>query len=435
MTSAGVKGLNLFSGASLSAGNSAKVESTENFNDTFQSMRADKSDMKEQIQSTDNKECDNTKVDEMTSTKTRNPVRPEEEVTDEQMAAMSDEIVSQIKQVIMNELDVTEEELNETITQMGLIDESLLNPSDLSQLVMRLEGIESQGDMLTNPDFAKNLKNILAAMEQIKENVTVENIQIEENITEAVGESVPEEIVEETVSKETETTVENEVTDTEMAVENTETVVTDTQREEQSLMDSQSGEQKGLLQHKETKDTVTNDNGIAENHMMTAQDFAAKLTEDLSKEVGEVKANDIVRQVVEQASVQVKQGITSMEMQLYPEHLGKVLIQVSTHDGQVTAQITAESEAAKTALESQLTLLKENLNNQGLKIENVEVTIASHAFEQNMQGERGQEEQTSHSRKTRRNIGSFFDDESDDGSSIEQEKIMEITGSTVSYSA
>ena len=182
---------------------------------------------------------------------------------------------------------------------------------------------------------------------------------------------------------------------------------------------------------------TTDENSTNENVAVQPQDFAKKLTEDLSAKVGETKANDIVRQVVEQTQLHVKQGTTSLEMQLYPEHLGKVLVQVVSRDGSITAQITAESEAAKNALESQLTLLKDNLNNQGVKVENVEVTIASHAFEQNMQGESNGngEQNSSHSKKNRRNTDMFFDDISDEQIEVIDQEIMEMKGSTVSYSA
>ena len=51
----------------------------------------------------------------------------------------------------------------------------------------------------------------------------------------------------------------------------------------------------------------------------------------------------------------------------------------------VTAQLAVENEAVKQALESQMVIVRENMNNQGLKVEAVEVTIASHEFEQNLE--------------------------------------------------
>ena len=77
---------------------------------------------------------------------------------------------------------------------------------------------------------------------------------------------------------------------------------------------------------------------------------------------------------------------TSLEFQLNPANLGKVGINLTLRDGAVTAQIAVQNEAVKSALESQMVILRENMNNQGLKVEAVEVTIASHEFEENLEG-------------------------------------------------
>lgn len=87
-----------------------------------------------------------------------------------------------------------------------------------------------------------------------------------------------------------------------------------------------------------------------------------------------------------------------MEMMLNPENLGKVNLNVSVKEGVVTATLTAQDELVKSAIENQLLTLKESLNNQGLKVEAVEVTVESHAFEAGTQfsqnsGYQGQEQQ------------------------------------------
>ena len=43
-----------------------------------------------------------------------------------------------------------------------------------------------------------------------------------------------------------------------------------------------------------------------------------------------------------------------MEMQLNPEHLGKIYLNISEREGVIRAQITAQNEAVKEALETQL---------------------------------------------------------------------------------
>lgn len=107
-----------------------------------------------------------------------------------------------------------------------------------------------------------------------------------------------------------------------------------------------------------------------------------------SFEPGMVSGNDIIRQIVNSIKTNVSQTTTSMELQLTPENLGKVSLLVTAKNGVITAQITASNEVVKNVIENQLIALKDNLNQQGLKVEAVEVTIASHGFEtgKNLEG-------------------------------------------------
>ena len=115
-----------------------------------------------------------------------------------------------------------------------------------------------------------------------------------------------------------------------------------------------------------------------------------------------------MRQISQMTRIAVSQAETSIEMQLNPENLGKVYLQVVSRQGAITAQLAAQDEAVKQALESQLAVLKDNMNQQGLKVEAVEVTIASHEFERNLEENQknpSQEQQEAETeRASRRNI-------------------------------
>lgn len=439
MTSVGVKGVSTLFDASVSAKSNVQSDNhAESFDETFNSMRTEKSATSKDNDEVGTKRSDDNQTARIENAGRKNQVKPEEEVTEEQVAAMSDEVASQIKEMLMDKYNISEEELNATIDSLGMKDENLLNVADLTQIVMKLEGVENQADMLTNPSFAENLKDILSKTEEIKMNVKPEEFNVEKMIAdesevdenEAASQLIDEMMTDEVVEE----TAEDETAETDM-----DGIVDDAQMSEQMMAENASSAKDngsdGLLKHGDSEKNTVDAKSANENVAVQPQDFAQKLTEDLSAKVGETKANDIVRQVVEQTQLHVKQGVTSLEMQLYPEHLGKVLVQVVSHDGNITAQITAESEAAKNALESQLTLLKDNLNNQGVKVENVEVTIASHAFEQNMQGERNGEQNSSQSKRGRRTTGMFFDEVSDEQLEENEQGIMELKGSTVSYSA
>jgi flagellar hook-length control protein FliK len=94
---------------------------------------------------------------------------------------------------------------------------------------------------------------------------------------------------------------------------------------------------------------------------------------------------EIMDQVIDQIKTQVKDDMTSLDMVLHPASLGHVALNLTSRDGAVTAQLTAQNENVREALQSQIQILKENLEQAGVKIEAVEVTVSSHAFEQNLE--------------------------------------------------
>lgn len=110
--------------------------------------------------------------------------------------------------------------------------------------------------------------------------------------------------------------------------------------------------------------------------------FTENLTQALEQvsNAEELSANrtmvQIVEQVVRQVRIRVMPETTSMEMQLNPANLGRVHLTVATTGGIATATMVVENQMAKNALESQMITLKETFAEQGLKVEEVEVTVA-----------------------------------------------------------
>ena len=105
-----------------------------------------------------------------------------------------------------------------------------------------------------------------------------------------------------------------------------------------------------------------------------------------------VDTESIMKQLADYVKVRQGSELTEMEMQLHPASLGNVHIQLATKGGVVTAQITTQNEAVKNAIESQVVQLKDNLEEQGVKVEAVEVSVASHEMEKNLD-QSGQQQQ------------------------------------------
>jgi flagellar hook-length control protein FliK len=142
---------------------------------------------------------------------------------------------------------------------------------------------------------------------------------------------------------------------------------------------------------------------------------------------------------VDAIRVNISNESTSLEMNLNPENLGRVSLNIQSRDGVMTAQITTENDAARAALESQLQILKDNFEAQGVRVEAIEVTVSSFSFSDSRNAEseaREHPEENGRVGRTGRRTGTAqtVSDEEQLQERLEQE-VMEQNGSTVSYTA
>lgn len=153
------------------------------------------------------------------------------------------------------------------------------------------------------------------------------------------------------------------------------------------------------------------------------------------------ETNQIMDQIVEYMKINVKPETQEMEMQLHPASLGTVHVQIAAKDGVITAQFAAQNETVKAVLETQMIQLKQQFEEQGIKVEAVEVTVANHSYgEQYGDGQDAADQGSESAKKngTRRiNLDDFAEEELealDDSERIAVE-MMQANGSTVDYTA
>ena len=156
------------------------------------------------------------------------------------------------------------------------------------------------------------------------------------------------------------------------------------------------------------------------------------------------QADSIMSQVTESIRVNYSPDTTSMEMQLHPASLGTVNMQIASNNGVVTAHILVQSEAVKAALESQLITLQQTFEEQGQRVEAVEVSVANYDLNRGTGSDAGSDNgQQSPGRAgrvgTRRRINLNDLDEEDIDELSEEEKLsadmMARSGNSVDYTA
>ncbi len=126
------------------------------------------------------------------------------------------------------------------------------------------------------------------------------------------------------------------------------------------------------------------DFNIADAHI---ENTNVRGTESAQATVSYVNTEDVIAQIVTQARVINTENLSSVEMQLNPANLGRMILHVVSEDGHITAKLIAQNETVKEALQTQLAELRVNLNQQGVKVDAVEVTVSSHEFEENLEGQ------------------------------------------------
>ena len=271
------------------------------------------------------------------------------------------EAAKEIAEEIADTFDTTVEEVENILEQLGLTVMDLLNPENLTQIVLALNPECDALSLMTDEDLFSDLKKLMNLVQELKDQVGTDYVLQDAGLdTEASG-------TKDVVSVE-ETNAGDELNGF---------------SEEVMIPEAEN------LQNVRSSFAEANDDGGNASAQQFAQDFMNQLAEavenaDKSTTSYGVSGQEIIRQITEQIKIHVKQDTTEMELQLHPASLGNVKVQLTSASGVLTAVFTTENEAVKAALESQLIQLKENFTEQGLKVESVEVNVSAQGFERSL---------------------------------------------------
>lgn len=376
-----------------------------------------------------------------------------------------DQYAEDVKGVLKEELGVSEEQIEEAMETLGLSYGDLMNPNQLAALVVELTGAENASALLCNSEFLTVLQSVGALTENLLKELGLTADELAQMLSEA--QSMTEELIGQDVNADVNTldttvdsesagaseisaeanmaasaeqadalenagvTAEKQVSEADDAQTDAVTVEDDVVKNMDEEAGSMSGEEADEKMDNGTgKDNV--DNGTGKDNVTFSQSGASgnlhaqagagevvgmnQQVSDMALVQGQDNANgfasqldvaNIIKQIVEYSRVTIDNSATTMEMQLNPENLGKLYLEITAKDGVVSAHITAQNEAVKEVLESQIVELRQNMNQAGIKVEAVEVAVGSHEFEKNLeqnakQEEKQAEEQEKAAKQTRR---------------------------------
>lgn len=381
-----------------------------------------------------------------------------EQVDDGKVQEELDSYEADVRDVLKEELGVTDEQIEAAMEQLGMTAIDLMNPSQLANLVAELTGCQDAGELLCNGDFLDVLKEVRALTEELLQElgltgeelkqayellqnqaetvlpdvtegesqipVEAEGITAEEQSVQTaqnadtvrqgqqpeVSEPKEDTVVDKTAEEDTAFSSEDTAFSSENATVSKERPIRETVSvEENKTVFEQETAGKGLTEEKtgnsqgqqagnnlnqQSNGDVTT--GVQVNSQQPVNVAAAETVQEFARQLD---TENIIRQIVEYTKVAISNTQTTMEMQLNPENLGKIYLEVTAKQGNVSAHIVAQNEFVKEALETQMTELKQNLNQAGVKVDAVEVTVGSHEFERNLEQNEKQEERQAEERE------------------------------------
>lgn len=319
------------------------------------------------------------------------------------------EVCEDIKDAIKEEFDVSDEDIKVAMELLGLTALDLLSTAKVAELIEQLTGTDAL-TLITNEDMMQSFNNIINVVNEANADIAgMLGVKTEE-----VGIVLGQNDIAPVVNSEDTAKQDNvKESDAKNADDNINQTVDNQESLSEVLAKKITTESDGKAKNNMSESNEANNKvtyaDVADNMISNITDtFADIITEDIST----VKEADIVNQVIDSVKLMASRELTSMEVMLNPEHLGSVHITVTARNGIVSAQIAAQNEQVKTALENQMVTLREQFESQGLKVDAVEITVMAHSFEAGQNFGQSESERKQGESKVHRKLDlSSFDDE------------------------
>ena len=474
-----IKSLMMDSLSKVQSNNQVQMKKDKNANDFANCLSASKNGNTANTKNSvsDNQKSSNLKVAKSNTVNAKNTDDNISELNANTSAKADLKSVENVANEITNEvrdiLGVDDETLANAMTALGFSALDLLDTSNLAKLVLTINGSSEFTDLLTDENMMNQLNSLIDVVENInweeltgmsKEdfatvlaNSTQQGDIEHENLMTTVSDGETFSVIQEDASDRqvnVQTDVSDNITDVSDNITDAKqdvTVVVEKNQSEAEQGSAQTDSDAGKNMSEEIAESTLSDDdavssrqtNVQNNFIQNMEQAAASVEQTQSARPDTVRMQqmvDIVNQVVEKIKVSLGTESTSMEMQLNPEHLGKVLLNVSSKNGMMTAVFSVQSEEAKAALESQMFTLRENLELRELKVDAVEVNVSDFDFSRSDQAMDGGQSKADDGNG--KQIKFDFGDDSSDESAISNEEkeavrkqVMRDNGSQIDFTA
>ena len=456
MTSSPVKGVGFgLNGAipteSVAAGiNSVQTGGFQTIWNNHTEKQTDSSQPNEDCRTVKNKPGDSLRArdEHMARTNKWEPSRNVEERTDipeeklEEVMEVLGTAANQLIQQLSELLGKSPEEIQGIMDDMGMKLTDILDAGNFTQLFLATAGVEEQTALLTDEGLYETYQDLMgqlnAAVQESAAALELEPEQLNMILNQqAPEEIVPQEPVEEPLGEYGK--LQGSEADSSALAEQP------VQRADESIATETEEKDDFGEKHEQAKDRSANsvkgqENGLFSQELKNvAQPETQVQTVYSTGSTWDVDTQNIMRQIMDYMKVNLGADLSSVEMQLHPANLGTLQIQVVAKGGIMTASFITENEAVKAALESQMIQLQQQFDEQGVRVDAIEVTVQTHQFEQNLEqgrgSSRGDQEPAKKQRVRRIDLsGEFLAEELEEEDTLTAD-LMKANGNTVDYTA
>lgn len=365
----------------------------------------------------------------------------EQKIDDTDIEKAVAEVYSQIINVIADALNANPDEIKGIINELDINLNALSDNQNVIKIVSKYLGINNPVNVLTNDEAINAVKEINQSISEIINELKDEFAITDDGLKDLLSkiDTVRDtENIEDIINDET-GNVDASDDIIKVSDENNNKINIDSENDNivpekttvKNEENANAGNNKEFNTDRESKSELyLNENGMES----IVSNLKNTITDNILTEDG--IADKIIKQITDDIRLYAKADTTSLEIQLEPETLGKVGITVTSKAGTITAQLVVQNEVAKEAIESQMATLKESFASQDIKVDAVEVTIASKEFEQNLdKGAGNSSEQNENKRRkhiSTEELAEINGTATDKETSIDN--VLKEMGTTVNYS-
>jgi len=291
--------------------------------------------------------------------------------SNEPVAINEEDVITKVAEI----MEVSEEVVEEWLQEMGLTASDLTDVQAVAKMLQAALDAESTAELLTNEKFPALYNSINDAMAEAKENQESLNALVED-----LEATIEDGKVVVTNSNANRNSADN-------AGQQSATTETEQEVEQTNELISEPTDVKLLA-----PEEAINNESINPAVSMEAVTARTEQTVKQAAPQQPVDTANVIEQIMNQVKIASGGGqFNEIRMTLRPETLGDIVLRVITQNGIVMAQFEAESQRVKEALEADFNLLRNALEQQGIKFSELSVSVRQDENERMNQFERARQ--------------------------------------------